>query len=151
MIFGQMRLFTLLGLLFVSVDILACSCEHIGIMEHKKEADVVFKGRVTEIVETETQIKDPRTNFGKYTVTRYTFEILQNHKGLKGKSTIDIVTGWTDCELYRHFFRKSKKYIVYAYSVDEQESASYYTTHLCSRTRKTNLLTFWESLILRLT
>ncbi len=152
--FRTMKLVALFGLLFISVDILACSCGHVGILKNKKEVDFVFKGRVTEIDETTTEELDPRTGKQiKYSVTRYTFEILKNHKGLKGKKTIDILTGMTDCEAS---FTKNKTYIVYAYTdnkklhyqLADQEIEPYATTHLCTRTKKTNMLTFWESFIL---
>lgn len=152
-----MRPLITLGLLIISADILACSCGHVRILKNRKQVDFVFKGRVSEVNETTTKELDPKTNNQiAYRVTKYTFEIFKSHKGLNDKKTIDILTGATDCEVS---FIKGKKYIVYAYTdnmklhyrLAEQEIELYSTTHLCTRTKKTNLLTFWESFILWLT
>ena len=157
MFFGQMRLLITLGLLLISVDILACSCGYVGIVKNKKQVDFVFKGRVSEVVETTTKELDTRTNTEiDYIITRYTFKILKNHKGLKDKKTIDILMGIGDCDVS---FDKGKTYLVYAYTdskklhyrLADQKIEPYSTTHLCTRTKKTNLLTFWESFILWVT
>jgi hypothetical protein len=152
--FGVMKLLILFVLVLISVASQGCSCAHVGILRNKKEAKLVFKGRVTDIHETVTHELLPGTTEQiEYRVTRYTFEILKNHKGLKAKKTIDILTGMTDCEMS---FIKNKKYIVYAYldnkklhyRLAEQETEPYFTTHLCSRTKKTNVLMFWELFVL---
>jgi hypothetical protein len=119
--------------------------------------DFVFKGRVSEISETTTQEFDSKTNNQiEYRVTRYTFDILKNHKGLKNQNTIDLLTGMTDCEVT---FVKGKTYIVYGYTdnkklhykLADQEIEPYSTTHLCTRTKKITVWAFWESFILWLT
>ena len=119
--------------------------------------DFVFKGRVREITGTTTQEFESRANSQiDYRVTKYSFDILKNYKGLKGKKAIVLLTGMTDCEVT---FIKDKTYIVYAYTdnkklyygLTDQEIEPYTTTHLCTRTKKTNVVTFWESLILWLT
>lgn len=152
-----MRLLITLGLLIISVDIFSCSCEHVGIVRNKKEVDFVFKGRLIEVTESITKELDPRINSQiDYIVTRYTFKILKNHKGLKDKKTIDILMGIGDCDVS---FDKGKTYLVYAYSdskklhyrLADQKIEPYSTTHLCTRTKKTTVLTFWESFILWVT
>jgi hypothetical protein len=154
---GQMRPLIILALLFMSIDGYTCSCGHVGITKNKNEMDFVFKGRVREVKETVTQEFEPNTNNQiEYRLTKYTFDIIRNYKGLKDKKTFDILTGMTDCEIS---FAKGKKYIVYAYTdnkklhyrLREQEIEPYSTTHLCTRTKKTNAVTFWESFILWLT
>lgn len=117
----------------------------------------VFKGRVskaTEIITYDT-IKGTDQTI-EYRRTVYTFDIKRNYKGLKDKKIIELVTSqMTDCGVD---FDKDKTYIVYAYNdhrklhyrLTDQEVESYTTTHLCTRTKKTNPLTFWESFVLRL-
>jgi hypothetical protein len=148
------RSLIILLLLSLSTDGFTCSCGHVGIVKNKKEMAFVFKGRVKEITETLTQEVESTThNKVEYRLTRYTFDIIKNYKGLKDENTIDLYGGMTDCEVT---FLKSKTYIVYAYidnkklhyKLTDQKIEPYFTTHLCTRTKKTSILTFWESFIL---
>jgi hypothetical protein len=139
------------------MDIFACSCGHIGILKNKKNANHVFKGRVTNVTETITL--DTITGSSQtieYRRTKYTFEILKNYKGLKDKETVDLITSkMTDCGVD---FDKDKTYIVYTYSdnrklhyrLTDQKIDPYITTHLCTRTKKRTVLTFWEAFVLRI-
>ena len=141
--------------MFVTVDSVACSCGHVGISQNKSESNYVFKGRVVELTETVTMDTITGTNQTvEYRWTVYTFEIRKNYKGLKDKPTIQLVTSqMTDCGVS---FGKDKTYIVYAYNDDrklhykltDQKAEPYITTHLCTRTKRTNVLTFWDSFIL---
>jgi hypothetical protein len=118
----------------------------------------VFKGRVNKISEVVTSDTITGTiQTIEYRLTTYTFEIKKNYKGLKDKKTIELVTSqMTDCGVS---FDKDKTYIVYAYNdhrklhyrLTDQQIEPYTTTHLCTRTKKTNVLTFWESFVLKLT
>lgn len=152
-----MRFILTLGLIFILTDMFACSCSHVGIAKNKKEMTNVFKGRVIKIDETVTyDTITGTTQTIEYRRTTYTFEIKRNYKGLKDKRTIELLTSrMTDCGVD---FDKDKTYIVYAYNdhrklhyrFTDQNTTPYITTHLCTRTKKTNVLTFWESLLLRL-
>ena len=158
MFFRQMRLLITFGLIFILADIFACSCGHVGIIKNKKGMTYVFKGRVNKVSEVVTYDTITGTSQTiEYRRTAYTFEIKRNYKGLKDKETIELVTSqMTDCGVS---FDKDKTYIVYAYNdqrklhyrLTDQQIESYTTTHLCTRTKKTNALTFWESFVLRLT
>jgi hypothetical protein len=157
MFLGQMRHLIIVGFIIISVDTFACSCGHVGIKKNREEADFVFKGRVTEIKETTTQEFESKTkNQIEYRLTKYTFDIYKSYKGLDDRNAIDLLSGMTDCEFS---FEKGKTYIVYAYTdnkklhyrLTDQEVEPYNTTHLCTRTKKRNLLTFWETFILWLT
>lgn len=118
----------------------------------------VFKGQVNNIKEVVTFDTITGTNQTiEYRRYIYTFEIKRKYKGLKDIQTIELVTSqMTDCGVG---FDKDKTYLVYAYNdhkklhyrLVDQEIETYTTTHLCTRTKKTNILTFWESLVLRLT
>jgi hypothetical protein len=118
----------------------------------------VFKGRVSKTTEIVTYDTITGTNQTiEYRRTVYTFDIKRNYKGLKDKRTIELVTSqMTDCGVD---FEKDKMYIVYAYKdhrklhyrLTDQKTQPYTTTHLCTRTKETNSLTFWESFVLRLT
>lgn len=109
----------------------------------------VFKGRVSKINEVVTYDTITGTNQTiEYRRTTYTFEIKKNYKGLKDKKTIELITShMTDCGVD---FDKDKTYIVYAYNdhrklhyrVTDQKTEPYTTTHLCTRTKKANGLTF---------
>lgn len=127
------------------MNVLACSCDgRIGIVRNKKTTDYVFKGRVKKANEIVTSDSIP--------MTKYTFEILRNYKGLKGKDVVYFVSGVTSCDVY---FEKGNEYIVYAYNyhgkLDYQKTETYITTHLCTRTKKKTRWTFWESFVLWLT
>lgn len=153
-----MRLRIIIGLIFFTTDIFACSCGHVGIVKNKKATDYSFKGRVIKLEEIITIDTITGTNsVVDYRRTRYTFEILRNYKGLKGKGTVYLITsGMTDCGVN---FEKDEVYIVYAYNdrrklhskLEDQETETYITTHLCTRTKKKTMLTFLETFILRLT
>jgi hypothetical protein len=118
----------------------------------------VFKGRVSKINEVVTYDTITGTNQTiEYRRTTYRFEIKKHYKGLKDKKTIELVTSqMTDCGVS---FNKDKTYIVYAYDDDrklhyrltDQKIEPYTTTHLCTRTKKTSVQTFWESFVLKLT
>lgn len=147
----------LIGLMAFSINGLSCSCDRVGIVKNKKSTDFVFKGRVLEV--RESAITDTIANTNEileYRQTRYTFNILRHYKGLAGKETVDLMQGVTDCAVS---FEKGKTYIVYAfldnrklhYRLENQTMAPYITAHLCSRTKKTAFLTFWESFLLWLT
>ena len=157
MFFQELRPLIIFAVLIISLDTLACSCARVGILKNKNQAEFVFKGRVREIHETNVREIDPRTKDQvDYRQTRYTFKIIRIYKGLKDKEAIDLLTGITDCEVT---FSKGKTYIVYAYTdnkklhyrLADQQVDSYMTTHLCTRTKKTSALTFWESFVLWLT
>src|SRR5688572_27145916 len=158
MFFRQMRLLITIGLIFILADIFACSCGHVGIIKNKKGMTYVFKGRVNKVSEVVTYDTITGTSQTiEYRRTTYTFEIKKNYKGLKGKEIIELVTSqMTDCGVS---FDKDKTYIVYAYNdhrklhyrLTDQQIEPYTTSHLCTRTKKTNALTFWESFVLRLT
>lgn len=152
-----MRLRIIIGLIFFTADIFACSCGHVGIVKNKKATAYSFKGRVTQLEEIITMDTITGTNsVVDYRRTRYTFEILKNYKGLEGQGTIDLITsGMTDCGVN---FEKGEVYIVYAYNdhrklhpkLEDQKTEIYITTHLCTRTKKKTMLTFLETFILRL-
>lgn len=143
-------------LLFVN-DSLACSCNHVGILKNKREVDYVFKGKISDITEVIAMDTITSTNIPvEYRMTYYTFDIIANYKGADGNKTIQVVEGMTDCEVK---FEKEKVYIVYAYTdnaklhyrLTDQKIALYITTHLCTRTKRRNVLTFWETFVLWLT
>ena len=118
----------------------------------------VFKGRVDKLSEVVTYDAITGTSETvEYRRTIYTFEIHQNYKGLNDKKTLVLVTSqMTDCGVS---FENGKTYLVYAfndhrklhYRLTDQQTEPYTTTHLCTRTKKTNALTFWESFVLWLT
>lgn len=153
-----MRLLIIIGLVLSTVDNFACSCGHVGITENRKAMNYVFKGRVSELSEIVSWDTLTGTNETiEYRRVKYTFEVLENYKGLKGEQTVDLVTsGMTDCGFS---FDKNKIYIVYAYydnkklhhRLMDQKIASYVTTHLCTRTKKITALSFWETFVLWLT
>lgn len=151
-----MRLLLTIGLILTFSDIFPCSCSRVGIVKNKKEMAYVFKGRVSEVNEIVTYDTITGTSeIIEYRRTIYSFEIQKNYKGLKGQKTIELVTSqMTDCGVR---FDKGKTYIVYAFNyhtklhdrLADQKIKPYTTTHLCTRTKKANALTFWESFILR--
>jgi hypothetical protein len=158
MFFGQMRFLITIGLIFVFADIFACSCGHVGIVKNKRGMTYVFKGRVNKVNEVVTYDTITGTSQKiEYRRTIYTFKIEKNYKGLKDKKTIELVTSqMTDCGVS---FDKDETYIVYAYNdhrklhyrLTDQKIEPFTTTHLCTRTKKTNALTFWEAFVLRFT
>jgi hypothetical protein len=151
-----MRILIVITLFLISADVFACSCEHVGIVQNKREMTYVFKGRVTNVEEVVTSDTITETNQAiEYRRTFHTFEIEKTYKGLKGRKTITLVTSqMTDCGVS---FDMDKTYLVYAYKDDKklhyrltnQKKEPYTTTHLCTRTKKINALTFWELFVLR--
>ncbi len=146
--------FVFLAFFFLPLQDFACSCGHVGIIKNKRQVAFVFAGRVKNVNETLTREFEPATNDSiDYRVTRYTFDVLKNYKGLEGKRTIELLSGMTDCEMS---FDRGETYIVYAYTDDRkmhyrltnQKIEPYITTHLCTRTKKRTILTFWETLVL---
>jgi hypothetical protein len=149
-----MRTLLTIALLFIAIYNFACSCEHVGILRNKKTAYYVFKGRVTDIKESTRQDTiTGTTQLIEYTETQYKFDIIKNYKGLAGTHTINLLQGMTECEVT---FQMGKVYIVYAYienrklhyKIADQRTEPYPTTHLCMRTKKTSVLSLWETLVL---
>jgi hypothetical protein len=152
-----MRILVAITLFLFSADLFACSCGHVGIVKNKREVAYVFKGQMNKVEEVVTYDTITGTNQTiEYRRTFYTFEIKKTYKGLKGGKTITLITSqMTDCGVS---FDKDKTYLVYAYNDDKklhyrltnQKIEPYTTTHLCTRTKKINALTFLESFVLRL-
>lgn len=154
-----MKTILLIGILVITFKGFSCSCSRIGIIKNKKQSDIVFKGRVTELTEVVTQ--EIITGTDKkidYRRVEFTFNVSKIYKGKdqrEFKDTIKIITtgGGADCGNY---FDKGKKYIVYAYKTDgklewaiyDQKVEPFMTTSLCTRTKRAKPLTFFERLIL---
>jgi|GEM_PF-3094846 len=161
MFFGQMRLLIIIVLIFLTADILACSCGRVGILKAQKGSDLVFVGRVVKVNEVTTKEKITGTETEiEYRRYEFTFKVTSVYKGRKSsfmKDTITIVTtgGGSDCG---NWFRESEKYLIYSYKsdkklgmrIEDQTTDLFITTNVCTRTKMTGLLTFWERLILRL-
>lgn len=144
-------------LVFVMPDVCACSCQHVGIIENKRQADYVFKGTVTDVNESNYTSNVSAGNVQiEYTRTEYTFKITTHYKGLTEQKVVVLLQGMTDCNFT---FKKGKSYLVYAYSdnselhyrLADQKTEPYTTTNLCTRTKRNNVLAIWENLVLWLT
>ena len=154
------KLSIVIGLLFLTTNIFACSCDRIGVIKGQKYADIVFVGRVikiNEIITTEGQLEDGRKI--EYKRYEFVFKVMSVYKGKKNtflKDTLTIVStgGGADCGSW---FDENKKYLVYSHKSSKklgqfwnQDTDPFMTTSLCTRTKKTGLFTFVEKLILRL-
>ena len=140
----------------------ACSCDRVGILKNQKASGIVFSGRVINIKEIITN--DTITNSNKpvkYIRHEFTFKVSSVYKGrqvLNGSDTITIITtgGDSDCG---NWFDNGKKYLVYAYRDNrklhirlmDQQTEEFWSTNLCTRTKKVRPFTFFEKLILKIT
>jgi hypothetical protein len=102
----------------------ACSCAPATSREHAKAADVVFTGRVTQI------IVEPDDNglLGDEKV-RVRFRVGRKHKG-RVRPRVWIHTGTTG-NTCRFIFRRSRRYTVFAYRYEGP-----LTTNICSGTKR---------------
>lgn len=157
-----MRTIILIGLLILSFDSYCCSCRRVGILKDQKQSDLVFKGQVIEINELKSEETVTGTDYKvEYRRFEFTIQVTKIYKGKKSKEIGDEITiittgGGGDCG-YR--FDLGVNYLVYAYKTDrklkmelyDQKVDEFITTHLCTRTKKSKPLTFFEKFILSVT
>ncbi len=144
-------------ILLTATELMGCSCNRYRIFKGQKKADIVFKGTVINI--PEFLISEPiypgSEQTDDYTLYEFEFEIhsiYKEKKVFKEAKTVKIRTtgGGADCG---NWFDVGTTHLVYSYRTNElprnrTETDEYLTTSLCTRTKKANFFSFFETILL---
>tara|TARA_Y100000815_G_C13175629_1_gene437322 strand:- start:82 stop:537 length:456 start_codon:yes stop_codon:yes gene_type:complete len=130
-------------------EIYACTCYKKSVAENFKNSDLVFTGKVVDIIEHKMIDSIPNDNklkpfkIRKYNRIEFKFQILKLYKGETDSEFISIYTtgGITDCGNY---FRLNSKQLVYSYITNirlydyttERKVEPYLSTSTCSQTKE---------------
>jgi len=157
-----MRLLIIFVLVLISGNLLACSCKRISILKGQKQSDIVFRGKVIQVIEKISNDTIPGTDkVEEYRTYEFVFEINKFFKGKKSLNSTDSITIITtadgaDCGSW---FDINKKYLVYSYKLNHklngplwnEKTEEFYTTSLCTKTKKNKPWTIFERIILSIT
>ncbi|MBT9393012.1 hypothetical protein KLP40_07545 [Hymenobacter sp. NST-14] len=157
-----MRALLLFVLLAFSSYSWACSCGKVGILKNRKQAELIFTGRVIDIRNFIYKDSTDRGN-GEYIIrtkqsTKFTFQVQHVYKGAVVTDTVSLSTpaARLDCESH---FVPNQSYLVYSNLTTQStrylfgaksKARPYLTTNLCTRTKRNRLLTIYEKAILTL-
>ncbi|WP_405576916.1 hypothetical protein [Winogradskyella sp. Asnod2-B02-A] len=130
-------------------EICACSCYKKSVTENYKGADLVFTGKVVEVIEQKVIDSIPTDNklnpfkIRRYNRVEFKFKIIKLYKGETDSEFVSIYTtgGISDCGNY---FQLNSKQLVYSYIKDrrlndwstKRKVKPYLSTSTCSQTKK---------------
>ncbi|MBF6639868.1 hypothetical protein IVB69_00100 [Flavobacterium sp. J49] len=140
-------------LLFLTHKSYSCSCKHSTIKYGFEHSDIIFTGKVVKINAGKIIDSIPSsTEKGKFYIKEtsrieFVFKIIKFIKGKEKPEFITVVTtgGGADCGNY---FELNSEHLVYSYKTDIKLSSfdgnekvdPYYSTSLCTRTKKLKMV-----------
>jgi len=140
---------TTLFIMLLTLNSYACSCYKKSIEDNFKGADLVFKGKVIDIIRykiidsVQTKNKNQLFKIKKYNSVEYKFKIQKLYKGKTSSQYISIYTsgGSSSCGNY---FRLNSKQLIYSFIRDvrigdfsiEKKIEPFLYTSSCSQTKE---------------